>query len=163
CQAPTPESPDEVADLARSLLPGGPRAVVVTLGADGAMVVTADGVARVPAVPVRAVDATAAGDRFCAGLVARLLAREPPAAAAAPPRSRAPGPGRSTRCPRPRTSPPLPRPAPPPRRPDTGTARPYRPSGGVTVAGASAERGHAETCAPAGRAEAPGGRAAPPG
>jgi len=83
CQAPTPESPDEVADLARSLLPGGPRAVVVTLGADGAMVVTADGVARVPAVPVRAVDATAAGDSFCAGLVAGLLAGEPLAEAAA--------------------------------------------------------------------------------
>ena len=56
---------DEVARLARAL-PA--RAVVVTLGRDGALVVRDDAVMPVPAVPVKAVDTTAAGDAFCGGL-----------------------------------------------------------------------------------------------
>ncbi|MEM9131481.1 MAG: ribokinase [Actinomycetota bacterium] len=61
----------EVADQARSL---DVATVVVTLGAQGAMVVfnerPADGadVVTLPALPVTAVDTTAAGDSFCAAL-----------------------------------------------------------------------------------------------
>lgn len=62
----------EVADQARSL---GVATVVVTLGAQGAMVIfnerPAEGgadVVTLPALPVTAVDTTAAGDSFCAAL-----------------------------------------------------------------------------------------------
>lgn len=67
-----PRSVDEVASLARGL--EGPKAVVVTLGADGALVVDGDDVVEVPPRPVRATDATAAGDAFCAALTVRLVA-----------------------------------------------------------------------------------------
>lgn len=50
------------------------RAVVVTLGADGALVVEDGDAGHVPAVPVRAVDTTAAGDAFCGGLADALAA-----------------------------------------------------------------------------------------
>jgi ribokinase len=51
--------------------------VVVTLGADGALVVTRDGTAtHVPSVPVDAVDPTGAGDAFCGALTDRLAAGE---------------------------------------------------------------------------------------
>lgn len=46
----------------------GVRSVVVTLGERGALLVDGDGVGHVPAVPVRAVDPTAAGDAFTAAL-----------------------------------------------------------------------------------------------
>ena len=49
------------------------RAVVVTLGADGAMVVTHAGATHVPAPAVTPVDTTAAGDAFCAGLADALV------------------------------------------------------------------------------------------
>jgi ribokinase len=65
-----PTTHDEVLDLARSL-PGVSR-VVVTLGADGALVADRDAVAHVPAHPVAAVDATAAGDSFCGALTVAL-------------------------------------------------------------------------------------------
>lgn len=41
---------------------------IVTLGADGALVKSGNGTITVPAPPVEAVDATAAGDAFCGGL-----------------------------------------------------------------------------------------------
>lgn len=41
---------------------------IVTVGADGALVRSRDGITAVPAPVVNAVDATAAGDAFCAGL-----------------------------------------------------------------------------------------------
>jgi ribokinase len=56
------------------LLAAGVGAVVVTLGARGVRVVTADGVADVPAFPVTPVDTTGAGDSFCGALSARLAA-----------------------------------------------------------------------------------------
>ncbi|MDG4764688.1 ribokinase [Solwaraspora sp. WMMD406] len=60
-----------LAAMARALGTRGP--VVVTLGADGALVVTADREQLVPAEQVDAVDATGAGDTFCAALADALL------------------------------------------------------------------------------------------
>ncbi|WP_155058818.1 ribokinase [Streptomyces blattellae] len=57
---------------ARILLAKGPRSVVVTLGADGALVATAEGVTRIPSVKVDAVDTTGAGDAFTAALAWQL-------------------------------------------------------------------------------------------
>ena len=51
-----------------SWLPLGPRSVVVTLGAEGALVASAEGSVRVPSVKVEAVDTTGAGDAFTAAL-----------------------------------------------------------------------------------------------
>jgi ribokinase len=68
--APTPETLDEVARLVRTI--DGPRSVVVTLGADGALLVADGDTTHVPAVPVEAVDTTAAGDCFCGALADAL-------------------------------------------------------------------------------------------
>jgi ribokinase len=68
---PVPESVEEATRLA-GRLPA--RAVVVTLGADGALVVERGQAGHVPAVPVTAVDTTAAGDAFCGGLADALAA-----------------------------------------------------------------------------------------
>ncbi|GAA3820611.1 ribokinase [Streptomyces phyllanthi] len=70
-------------DWARALLALGPRSVVVTLGAEGALVASAEGTARVPSVAVQAVDTTGAGDAFTAALAWRLGLSETPAEAAA--------------------------------------------------------------------------------
>ncbi|AKZ55822.1 ribokinase [Streptomyces ambofaciens ATCC 23877] len=71
-------------DWARVLLAKGPRSVVVTLGAKGALVASAaGGVSRVPAVRVDAVDTTGAGDAFTAALAWRLGTGESLAEAAA--------------------------------------------------------------------------------
>ncbi|CAM5535920.1 ribokinase [Streptomyces hirsutus] len=59
-------------DWARLLLAKGPRSVVVTLGGEGALVASSEGVSRIPAVKVRAVDTTGAGDSFTAALAWRL-------------------------------------------------------------------------------------------
>ncbi|MEU4000063.1 ribokinase [Streptomyces fungicidicus] len=74
---------DRPEDWARLLLEKGPRSVVVTLGGEGALVASPEGVARVPSVKVRAVDTTGAGDAFTAALAWRLGAGEPLAEAAA--------------------------------------------------------------------------------
>jgi ribokinase len=68
-----PRSLEEAAHMTRSLPAG--IAVVVTLGADGALVVEDGQVEHVPAISVAAVDATGAGDAFC-GALADGLARE---------------------------------------------------------------------------------------
>ena len=60
-----------LAEMARSVC--GPRVVVVTLGEQGALVVEGDEMTHVAAFPVEAVDATAAGDTFCAALVDGML------------------------------------------------------------------------------------------
>lgn len=73
---------DDAAAAARSLVGRGPELVIVTLGAAGALVATADGIGRVPAYPVRAVDSTAAGDAFTAALAVGLAERRPPLEAA---------------------------------------------------------------------------------
>lgn len=56
-------------DQARSL---GVPTVVVTLGAEGALVVTGSEVIRVPTPEVKAVDTTACGDAFCGALAEAL-------------------------------------------------------------------------------------------
>ena len=66
---PVPRTVEQAAELAGRL---GGRAVVVTLGADGALVVEDGRAGHVPAVPVRPVDTTAAGDAFCGGLADAL-------------------------------------------------------------------------------------------
>lgn len=65
---------EAIEQLARRLLGAGVRrAVVVTLGADGALLVPADGPAvHVPGHVVRTVDATGAGDTFSGALAAGL-------------------------------------------------------------------------------------------
>ncbi|MER6429798.1 ribokinase [Streptomyces sp900105245] len=74
---------EDPADWARLLLTAGPRSVVVTLGAEGALVCDGSGVRRVPPVTVDAVDTTGAGDAFTAALAWRLGAGDAPAEAAA--------------------------------------------------------------------------------
>jgi ribokinase len=67
-----PCSYDESIAAARSI--SGPGAVVVTLGAEGALVVAGREVEHIPAPAVEAVDTTGAGDAFC-GALAEALAR----------------------------------------------------------------------------------------
>ncbi|MFF1683758.1 MULTISPECIES: ribokinase [unclassified Streptomyces] len=62
----------EPEDWAPALLALGPRSVVITLGAEGALVADATGMRRVPSVKVTAVDTTGAGDAFTAALAWRL-------------------------------------------------------------------------------------------
>ncbi|MEV5382165.1 ribokinase [Streptomyces sp. NPDC052721] len=66
CASDAPE------DWARLLLAEGPRSVVVTLGAQGALVADGSRVTRVPSVKVDAVDTTGAGDAFTAALAWKL-------------------------------------------------------------------------------------------
>ncbi|CAK7284416.1 ribokinase [Streptomyces sp. RM1] len=63
---------EEPEDWARGLLALGPRSVVVTLGAEGALVYDGSGATRVASVKVDAVDTTGAGDAFTAALAWRL-------------------------------------------------------------------------------------------
>ena len=68
---PVPGSLDDVTRMALALK--GPGAVVVTLGLDGCLIAEHGVASHVPATPVEAVDATAAGDTFCGSLVDALL------------------------------------------------------------------------------------------
>ncbi|WP_030170935.1 ribokinase [Streptomyces sp. NRRL S-813] len=77
------EAGDSPEDWARALLAHGPHSVVVTLGAQGALVASAEGATRVPSVKVEAVDTTGAGDAFTAALAWRLGAGASLAEAAA--------------------------------------------------------------------------------
>lgn len=65
-----------------ALLDRGVRGVAATRGADGAVVVTADTVAEVPAFPVDVVDTTGCGDAFSAGFLRGLALGLAPDAAA---------------------------------------------------------------------------------
>jgi fructokinase len=57
-------------DAARTLLEDGPRIALLTLGGDGAMIVTADTVETVPAPVIEVVDTIGAGDAFGGGFLA---------------------------------------------------------------------------------------------
>lgn len=62
-----------LAEAARLLRETGPDAVVVTLGAEGAILASDDGIETVPAFDTVVVDTTGAGDAFTAGLVHAFL------------------------------------------------------------------------------------------
>ena len=55
---------------ARNLLEDGPRVALVTLGGEGALIVTADGETVVPAPKIEVVDTIGAGDAFGGGFIA---------------------------------------------------------------------------------------------
>lgn len=60
-------------DLAQALIDAGFNSVVLTLGAQGALVATKDGLTDIPTPKVTAVDTTGAGDAFAGALCAKLL------------------------------------------------------------------------------------------
>jgi ribokinase len=62
-------------EAARRLLSSGVRAVVLTLGGNGAMLATGDGIIHVPAAPCTVVDTTGAGDTFMAVALASAALR----------------------------------------------------------------------------------------
>ncbi|NDL65154.1 PfkB family carbohydrate kinase [Acerihabitans arboris] len=65
----------QTADAARHLLAGGIGALVVTLGADGALLFQGARQLRAEAAPCRVVDTTGAGDTFLAVMLASALLR----------------------------------------------------------------------------------------
>lgn len=75
---PTGEAPDAPADAAQRILTRTGSPLVVTLGGDGAVVVTpGGGLQRVPPRPAEVRDTTGAGDTFNGVLAARLAAGDP--------------------------------------------------------------------------------------
>jgi len=67
-------SSDAPKDLAQSLIDACFNSVVLTLGAEGALVATGGELVDIPTPKVTAVDTTGAGDAFAGALCARLLA-----------------------------------------------------------------------------------------
>jgi ribokinase len=65
---------DNPFESARTLFEAGARAVVLTLGAEGAALISATGELRVKAPDVEAIDTVGAGDVFCGTLVAARAA-----------------------------------------------------------------------------------------
>lgn len=64
---------DDPQTLAKELVVAGTKSVVITLGAQGAVLASPAGVVAVPSPRVTAVDTTGAGDAFTGALAARLL------------------------------------------------------------------------------------------
>lgn len=67
---------------AEFLLSMGPRAVVITLGEQGALVATGGRMTAIPAFPVTAVDSVGAGDAFCGAFAVALAEGATPLEAA---------------------------------------------------------------------------------
>ena len=67
--------------LFRSALAHAAHSVLITLGAQGVVGVLNEVPVREPAQPVQVIDATGAGDAFCAGVMAGLVRGLTPAAA----------------------------------------------------------------------------------
>lgn len=61
---------------AKSLIERGPKTVIVTLGSNGALVVTRELTQHIPAFNVEVIDTTAAGDAFIGGFATALLANK---------------------------------------------------------------------------------------
>jgi ribokinase len=78
-----PDAKAEPEDLARELLRMGVKNVIMTLGEEGAMVVTQSSCKHIAAIRVSAVDTTGAGDAFNAGLATALARGETLESAAA--------------------------------------------------------------------------------
>ena len=72
-------TPEAAADFYRRL---GPALVVITMGADGALLADGEKSVRIPALPGPVVDATGAGDAFAGAFLARLIAGDEAEAAA---------------------------------------------------------------------------------
>lgn len=72
-------TPEAAADFYQRL---GPALVVVTMGAEGALLADGDRRVRIPALPGPVVDATGAGDAFAGAFLARLIAGDEAEAAA---------------------------------------------------------------------------------
>jgi ribokinase len=72
--APGDLTPANVASVAELLLNGGPTSVIVKMGRHGAYIAGANGFrGMIPAFKVKAIDSTAAGDAFNAGLAVGLV------------------------------------------------------------------------------------------
>jgi ribokinase len=67
-----PEAQAEPEEVARDLLRAGVKNVVMTLGEEGALIVTESSAKHVPPIRATAVDSTGAGDAFNAGLATAL-------------------------------------------------------------------------------------------
>jgi ribokinase len=67
-----------IVEACEKLRAKGARAVIATLGARGAMVVTAEGATMVPGVKAKVVDTTGAGDCFVGALASQLAAGATP-------------------------------------------------------------------------------------
>jgi ribokinase len=72
----SPNARAEPEEVARDLIRAGVRKVVMTLGEKGALIVTLSSSKLIPAIQLRAVDTTGAGDAFNAGLATALASGE---------------------------------------------------------------------------------------
>lgn len=79
CQLTGQDTPDAIAN---TYLEMGADIVALTMGAEGTLVATADDREHLPAFPVKAVDATAAGDTFDGAFLAEYVRTSDPFAAA---------------------------------------------------------------------------------
>lgn len=79
---PDAEAPDSPEQIVRALREAGIASVVLTLGAQGSLVADPEGLHRIPAAPVTAVDTTGAGDAFIGALAVGLARGESLPAAA---------------------------------------------------------------------------------
>ncbi|GAA0967217.1 hypothetical protein GCM10009555_010580 [Acrocarpospora macrocephala] len=61
-----------VEEAATALLAEGLTAALITLGAHGSLVATAEGTTHIPALDIEVVDTTGCGDAYCAGFIAAL-------------------------------------------------------------------------------------------